>query len=387
MKKRSIALLLSIVMLISSLALNSCSPILCIFGHSDKDSNFICDVCGTSLLSEEELEKQDPAEDSEEEKAPEDSETPAEPEKPVDPKDCAHEYEVVDKKRPLVFKSGKATYKCPICKDSYSEKLPEASSIKILAIGNSFSVDATTYLWNICRAAGIDDVVVAYAQVGGSSLDNHASYISKGSAHYEYVKYKTDSMGEVQTNVKLDLALEDEEWDFITVQQLSSAAGKPDTYGNLETIVSYVSEKCPEADIYWQMTWAYKEGITKAGYEYYNNDQLTMYNAIVSTVQSQVLTNPKIKGVIPAGTTLQNIRTSAFGDNVTRDGSHAGYGVGRFAVAMTWFVVFTGGSPDMVKWNTTDYQLEVKHFRSIINEAVENAIKKPYQITQSSYVN
>ena len=317
---------------------------------------------------------------------PDEPETPETPEVPIDPKDCAHTYEIVDKVRPLAHQDGKATYKCHACKDSYSETLPKTNSLKILAIGNSFSVDATTYLWSICRASGIENLVVGCAQVGGSSLDNHASYISSDASHYEYIKY-TSEYGVIQSGVTLNTALLDEEWDFITIQQLSSASGKPDTYGNLDTIIDRITIMCPDADIYWHMTWAYQDGITKAGYEYYNNDQLTMYNAIVETVKSKILTNPAIKGVIPAGTTMQNIRTSLYGDNVTRDGSHAGYGVGRFAVAMTWYAVFTGGSTGMVKWNTTQYQVDVKGCRAIIDEAVKNALKKPYEITTSKYTN
>ena len=315
---------------------------------------------------------------------PETPETPDEPEVPVDPATCTHNYEISEKIRPLAHKDGEATYTCTICKDSYVETLPKTNSIKVLAIGNSFSVDATTYLWSICRASGIENVVVGCAQVGGSSLNNHASYIDTGAKHYEYTKY-TSAYGEIKTDVNLITALFDEEWDFITIQQLSSAAGKPDTYDKLDEIVDYITLMCPEADIYWQMTWAYKQGITKAGFEYYNNDQLTMYNAIVDTVKNKVLTNPAIKGVIPAGTTMQNIRTSSYGDNVTRDGSHAGYGVGRYAIAMTWYAVLTGGSPDLVNWNTTGYQAEVKSNRSIIYEAVKNAIKKPYKISESKY--
>ena len=168
MKKRYLALLLAISMLLSNVALTSCSPILCVFGHSDKNNDAACDVCGAVLESDETPETPEDPGEPEIPDEPEEPAIPEEPEIPVDPKDCTHEYELVDKKSPLVFKEGKATYKCPICKDSYTDVLPEADSIKVLAIGNSFSVDAVTYLWNICRAAGIENVVVAYAQVGGS---------------------------------------------------------------------------------------------------------------------------------------------------------------------------------------------------------------------------
>ena len=310
---------------------------------------------------------------------PEDSEEPAAPV-------CEHEFVEIGRTEAKPLSDGVIISKCGLCNEEKTEiHTPMTRQLKVLAIGNSFSVDAITYLWNICNNAGVTDLVIANAQIGGCSIDMHFSYMINKTPKYQYTKY-TKKGSESKTDVKIDVALEDEDWDFIVTQQLSQYAGKPSTFQYFDNLLEYVVNKCPEAEIYWHMTWAYQEGITKSGYEYYNNDQMTMYNAIVETVQTTVLSRSVIKGVIPAGTAMQNLRTTPIGDNVTRDGYHADLGVGRFAISMTWYAIFTGGSLDLVNWYPGNYYNEVVTNRAFIMESVENAIKTPYSVTQSQYV-
>ena len=49
--------------------------------------------------------------------------------------------------------------------------------------------------------------------------------------------------------------------------------------------------------------------------------------------------------VIPSGTAIQNLRgTAVGGDNITRDGYHLNYTVGRYTTACTWYEALTGRS-------------------------------------------
>ena len=49
------------------------------------------------------------------------------------------------------------------------------------------------------------------------------------------------------------------------------------------------------------MTWAYQTGFKKTAFaQYYNNDQLTMYNAIADTVASVVVPRDDIVDIIPS---------------------------------------------------------------------------------------
>ena len=56
--------------------------------------------------------------------------------------------------------------------------------MKILAIGNSFSQDATTYLHQIALAQGVE-VEVTNLYIGGCPLEKHALNLETGEAAYE----------------------------------------------------------------------------------------------------------------------------------------------------------------------------------------------------------
>lgn len=95
------------------------------------------------------------------------------------------------------------------------EMIPQ--SIKILAIGNSFSEDATQYLWDIMHDAGIEEVVIGNLYIGGCSLDTHWENMSKNKNAYTF--YYNDS-GKWETNKDKSIlhALQLEDWDYITIQ-------------------------------------------------------------------------------------------------------------------------------------------------------------------------
>ena len=58
-------------------------------------------------------------------------------------------------------------------------------TIKILAIGNSFSQDAIEqYFWELAEAEGIR-VVVGNLYFGGCSLEGHLSFLKEGKSVYE----------------------------------------------------------------------------------------------------------------------------------------------------------------------------------------------------------
>lgn len=46
-------------------------------------------------------------------------------------------------------------------------------TLRILAVGNSFSDDGTEYLPELLEAAGIHNVIVARLYIGGCSLERH----------------------------------------------------------------------------------------------------------------------------------------------------------------------------------------------------------------------
>ena len=217
-------------------------------------------------------------------------------------------------------------------------EVPE--SLKILAIGNSFSQDATQFLWQIARNAGIKEVVIGNAYRGGCTLEMHWTSVAASGTEYSYEKNSAGA--KVSTpGQTLESILKDEEWDIITLQQASGSSGMQDTYEPyLTNLIDWVNENKtnPDAKLYWHMTWAYQSDFSSSAFrKNYNSDQMTMYNAILAAKDEKVLAHDEFAGVIPSGTTVQNLRTSFLGDTITRDGYHMGWVLGRYAVGLTWF--------------------------------------------------
>ncbi len=269
------------------------------------------------------------------------------------------------------------TSRCKICGESEEDYMPK--SIKVLAIGNSFSDDATEHLWNIFKAAGIEEIIVANMYIGGCSIDTHYYNVTNDLGAYEYRK---NTSGYIQntSGTKISTALADEDWDIVTMQQASGYSGKPDSYSNLTNLISYVRARISnECRLYWHMTWAYQSGYS--GLSNYNNDQMTMYNAICNTVNEKVVPLEVYESIIPSGTAVQNLRTSYFGDTLTRDGFHMSYDYGRYLTGLTWFATF-GGDFEAIDWVPSKamcYDLPA------IKEAVKNALNSKYAVTQSTH--
>ena len=302
------------------------------------------------------------------------------------PRPCEeHTFEQTEEIPALALRDGEKKFVCTVCGEETVEIIPATKSLKVLAIGNSFSTDATKYLWNICKNAGVTELVVGNLSIGGCSLDTHYSHIQKADVAYTY--YKNTKGYFVDSSVNIQTALADEDWDFITLQQVSQNAGKSGTYTRLDEIVAFITETCSDATILWHMTWAYQQDSTHGGFSGYNNDQLTMYEEIVKTVQTEIPKHPGIKGVIPSGTTIQNMRTSTVGDTLTRDGYHLGEGLGRYVAGVTWFAVLTGGDVSIPYYypSIVAHRKEVESNYHIIAEAVQNALDYPYGISQSQY--
>lgn len=257
-------------------------------------------------------------------------------------------------------------------------------SIKILAIGNSFSDDATEHLWGILKDAGIEEVIVGNLYIGGCSIDTHWSNMKNDKAAYTFYYNKTGT--KTQSTQSVRYALELEEWDYITVQQVSQNSGQPETLGNLQNVLDYVNQhkKNPDAKIYWHSTWAYQQNTSHNGFNNYGKDQMTMYQAIIDTYQYIDEKYPSIEGILPSGTAIQNLRTSYLGDTLTRDGYHMTYDVGRYTAALTWCCMLTGIDANEIDWLPMEY-LNIGDDIDAIREAVNNAVANPYEVTESTF--
>ena len=256
----------------------------------------------------------------------------------------------------------------------------QSKSIKVLAIGNSFSIDGMEYLWNVLNDAGYEEIVLGNLYIGGCSVGKHWQNIQSDAGAYVYLK-NTYGQWLKTPDTPISFAITDHDWDVITLQQNSGSSGRASTYGNIDNVFQYIKNQQPDAKIFWHMTWAYQQDTPSTAFANYDSNQLTMYNAITSAVAEKIVGNGYVDGIIPSGTAIQNVRTSYIGDIMTRDGNHLSYSHGRYTAAMTWFAALTGGDPDAITWVPTKYP-ELADDLPVIRQSVKDAIKHPLAITQ-----
>jgi hypothetical protein len=251
--------------------------------------------------------------------------------------------------------------------------------IKILAIGNSFSVDSMEYLWNIANNYGYSNVILGNLYIGGCSVETH--YFNSLGDHKNYIYYKNITGEWVsKENTSLLEGLLDEKWDIITMQQASGKSGVASTYEPfVSELIKYVEKYQPQATLMWNMTWAYQNDSQHGEFVNYDHSQLKMYKAIVKTVKKLIINNNKFKMIIPVGTAIQNIRTSSVGDFLTRDGFHLSLGLGRYVAGLTWFKTIFNAPIDSIDYYPEGVSLEEA---KLAKQAVNNAANNPFKVTK-----
>ena len=219
---------------------------------------------------------------------------------------------------------------------------------KILAIGNSFSEDATSYLEDIATCGG-EDCKVVNLYIGGCSLERHYNNVVGDLREYD-PQFKAKPTGE---KVSIRDGLISDNWDIVTFQQVSGLSGVPESYHPyLEKLSEYVKEYCPNAKQYLHMTWAYEKNYVSEAYEkYYNSDQERMHECIVSAYgKAKESMGKACSGIIPTGKVIAKIRQSELFDidrggiSMNRDGFHLSLTYGRYAAAATWYETLFGKS-------------------------------------------
>ena len=233
-------------------------------------------------------------------------------------------------------------------------------TLRVLAIGNSFSADAVEqYLYELGREAGVN-FVIGNAYRPGQSLAAHWQDASSGATLTEYRKI-VDGKRTNQKDSSIRDIVTDEPWDVITFQQVSQDAGIPDSYEPaLSLLIGYVRALAlvDSVRIGFHQTWAYAQDSDHKGFANYDHDQFLMYTRIAAAVEVALHYHEgDLSFYIPSGTAIQNARTSPLATpsaeeksqlvnrELTRDGFHLNYTLGRYTAACTWLEALTGISP------------------------------------------
>ena len=261
-------------------------------------------------------------------------------------------------------------------------------TLRILAIGNSFSNDATEYIPGLLEAAGIHNVILGRLYIGGCTLERHCKEFETDARNYAYTKSYGGSKwvpGKGKKRSGLIDGVGDEPWDIITLQQGSPLSGRWDSYDPwLGKLIGIVRTHCtnPDAAIVWHQTWAYAGSYGNRNFANYAYNQKLMFESIQTCVD-KASKDYDIPVVIPSGPAVQMLRGTKLNTekDLTRDGFHMDFKYGRYATACVWFETLIKPTLGVsVKGNTfrnagTDNEISDKE-ASLIQKTVVKAVKQ-----------
>ena len=240
--------------------------------------------------------------------------------------------------------------------------------MKILSIGNSFSQDAQRYLHAIAKHNGVD-IYSENLVIGGCSLETHYNNMREDNANYE-LEINGQPTGK---HSSIKSALLSNDWDFVTLQQVSSLSGYYSTYNPyLTELFAYVKQLAPSAKILIHQTWAYEDKCDLLYNTAHFNSADEMFSAVQNSYENCLKDLP-FDGLIPSGKAMITSVKLGIG-KIHRDTFHASYGAGRYLLGLTWYKTLTGNDITNDTFNDFDEPV-LDSQRKIVIEAVNSVLK------------
>ena len=251
--------------------------------------------------------------------------------------------------------------------------LVHRDNVKLLTIGNSFADNTMEMLPEFAKAGG-KQITIFKVNVGGNSMAQHVGYLQafeKDPADPKGHPYKQvmDPRSHEKKDFSLREALESEDWDIVTIQQVSNLSFKPETYQPYANIlVDYIHKYAPHAVILIHETWAYPDDYF-AKFKADGLDQKAMYDKLKAAYRK--LADETGLQVIPVGDAFQTARSqpAPFSLNVTGD-KHAN-AKGKYLAAAVFYEMIFGQNVEPVPVARKEISPEdAAALRHIAHEAV-----------------
>ncbi len=225
------------------------------------------------------------------------------------------------------------------------------AELRVLDIGNSYSLGATRLLPLIAEASKTDlsTMCVYHCYRGGGSFMNWVDIYNDKDTQNTYSITKVvgglpanvqTGKGEAGDGELFRKVLTDETWDLIIIHQVSTYAPyyskwtTNSTAGYLDELISIIKEHQPNAKLGFLLVHSYWSG-------YSGNTENSSHDRwqLIANSAKSFCEDYNVDFVIPYGTAIQNLRSSSLNNeyDLTRDGTHCGYGLAEYTAACCYF--------------------------------------------------
>ena len=185
--------------------------------------------------------------------------------------------------------------------------------MRVLMIGNSFSVCVGSNLPQIVKSEKKHHLILTSACVGGCSFEKHAQYLELAEKDQSFSPYNIvtwDSAdlrkGKIYHGNVYEL-LKNNKYDIITIQQASGLSWDHKTYQPFaDTVIRYIRKFNPQAEIIVQQTWAYRSDIYLLSQAGWGFDQQEMHERVRASYHK--FADEKGLRIIPTGDAVAHWR-------------------------------------------------------------------------------
>ncbi|MDA3872814.1 MAG: DUF4886 domain-containing protein [Kiritimatiellae bacterium] len=240
---------------------------------------------------------------------------------------------------------------CPDVAQTEADGGSEPQRIHLLTIGNSFAENPMTYLKAITASVPGREVVISKANLGGTSLEEHATHLENSERVPEYKPYKGKSLRDI---------LEADTYDVVTIQQHSQLSWKEESYQpHANRLIDFVRQVAPDAEIRIQQTWAYHPDCPRLGKWKLTREE--MHRRLTAAYAK--LGEEKGLDIIPTGDAFH---LSFEGRNELdlwhpEDRYHAGE-AGKYLGGLVWFGALFATSPEAVTFRPRGMDAETADY-------------------------
>ena len=219
------------------------------------------------------------------------------------------------------------------------------AEMRVLDIGNSYTLDATNLLPLIANASKSDLCMMCLYQCyrSGGSFKNWVDIYNDNDKVTTYSISKV--VGDLPANVLTGWgdagagklfrdALANEKWDLIIIHQYSGLAPYYSKWDYLDELIAIIRKHQPDAELGLLLVHSYWSGYDK-------NTEKSSFDRwqLIANSAKAFCEEYNVDFVIPYGTSIQNLRASSLNNeyDLTRDGTHCGYGLAQYTAACCYY--------------------------------------------------
>lgn len=312
------------------------------------------------------------------------------------------------------------------CSSEEESGAKQTSNIKIclLSIGGSYSQDALAYVPFIIQNMGIDvDIQIGILMQSSSTLATHFDNFAYESAVYTLYMYDGGSSWQNHGRRSIQWALDNYQWDYVILQQVSGSSFKWSTYQPyLNQLINVINEY---TDYQVKYGWYSTQSRPASSNSGANWDDVTIISHYESIVENshRVMNETACEFIVPVSTAIQNARsidaikvlgdyaknplnTSEYGYLTCKDGVHLQEGLPCQIAAYTFvlsllelygldqYSIIGETTRVTAEWATGksisgphgDYIGSTDENCRIAQECAVMAVKNPYEVTDMNYI-